>query len=447
MDRPLSDPPPGIPGALLVDLYELTMADAYLAEGIADTPATFSLFSRRVPPDWGHLVSCGVADVLAYLEGLRFGPADLAALGRLGVVSRRLLEHLEGFRFTGSVRAMPEGTPFGAHAPVLEVSGGLLEAQIVESAVVNLIHLPVLACAKASRCVEAAAGRRLVEFGMRRTHGGDAALRVARAAYIAGFDATSDVAAAVAHGIPVAGTMAHSWVQAHPDDESAFRAYLGARPGPAVLLVDTYDTLAGVDAAIRATADEPSRLAGVRLDSGDVVALAHGARRRLDAAGRQDAIVFVSGGLDEHEIARIVAAGAPVDAFGVGTRLGVVADSPGLDMAYKLVEVGGRPTLKLSGGKATWPGAKQVWRTPRGDVIALAGEDGPDGGVPLLVEVMRAGRPVRTETADDARRRLAEARAGLPAACTGTHARPVPTRFSDAARLLRDRTAAPHLAG
>jgi nicotinate phosphoribosyltransferase len=292
--------------------------------------------------------------------------------------------------------------------------------------------------------VEAARGRRLVDFALRRTHGGDAAMRVARAAYLAGFDATSNVEAGLAYGIPVAGTMAHSYVQAHRDEAAAFTAFLDARPGPAVLLVDTYDTLAGVRTAIRVTENDPARLGGVRLDSGDMLSLSLATRAELDQAGRTSTAIFLSGGLDEHEIARLLDAGAPADAFGVGTRLGVVADSPALDMAYKLVAFDGAPSMKRSAGKATWPGPKQVWRVTGPafhDVIGTATEDAPPRGVPLLQPAMLGGRTTWRHGLPEARARLAEARAHLPPTHRGLAATPIPRRWSPTLERLRDHTA------
>jgi nicotinate phosphoribosyltransferase len=438
----------GSPG-LLLDLYELTMAEAYVAARIHTREATFSLFARHVPPGWGFLVSAGLDDVLQFLEHFRFEPDDLAYLERTNRFSRRLLETLEELRFTGSVRAMPEGTVFFADEPVLEVTSSLIEAQLVETAVLNLVHFQSLVTAKATRCVEAARRRPLVDFGMRRTHGLEASIHAARGSFIAGFAATSNTAAGRAYDIPVSGTMAHSFIQAFPDERSAFRAFTEAYPQDAILLVDTYDTVTGTRAAAEVARELRSRgggIRGIRLDSGDLGSLSREARHILDAAGLQDAIVFASGNLDEGAIAALVAEGASIDGFGVGTRMSVSADAPYCDMAYKLVSVGGEPTLKLSVGKATWPGPKQVWRTYASgriarDVLAPASAPGPPGAVPLLESVMIDGRGLAHKSAAAARYRLARQVTSLPTACRGLDAAPLEVTMSDDLRSLRARVA------
>jgi nicotinate phosphoribosyltransferase len=439
----------GAPSALLVDLYELTMAQSYLAEGMHEVSATFSLFTRRLPRGWGYLLAAGLDDVLAFLEGLRFGEDDLDYLERTGRFDPRFLDHLRGVRFRGSVRAMPEGTPFLAHEPVLEVTAPLLEAQIVESVVLNQVHLQSLIASKAARCVEAAPGRLLVDFALRRAHGTDAALKVARCAYLAGFAATSNVLAGRLYGIPIAGTMAHSYVEAFPDEIEAFRAFARSFPDACILLIDTYDTVEGARRAAvvgRELAAAGHTLRGVRLDSGDLAALAPRVRAILDEAGLRDVTLFASGGLDEYALARLVAAGTPIDGFGVGSSLGVVADAPVLDMAYKIVACDGRPTLKLSEGKATWPGAKQVFRPAPGDlarpdVLGLAEEDPPEGAEPLLVTVMEGGRRTRREGLEDARRRAAARRARLAPERRALDATPGEAIPSDRLVALRDAVA------
>ena len=408
--------------ALLVDLYQLTMAQSYFAEGMHERPATFSLFARRLPPGWGYLVAAGLDDVLAYLEGFAFTDDELEYLGGTGLFQADFLAFLARVRFSGGVRAMPEGTLFFPDEPVLEVAGPILEAQLAETMVLNEIHFQSLVAAKAARCVDVAAGRTLVDFSLRRTHRADAGMRVARSSFLAGFDATSNVLAGLEYGIPTAGTMAHSYIKSFPDELEAFRAYCRAYPDRAILLVDTYDTVEGARRAAvvgRELAESGHRLLGVRLDSGDLAQLARDVRAVLDEAGLRDAIVFASGGMDERDIEGLLAAGAPVDGFGIGSRLGTVADSPYLDMAYKLVAFDGRPTLKLSGSTAMWPGAKQVWRVAAEgayarDVLGLAGEDGPQGGEPMLVEVMRGGKRVGLDSLGDARARCAAQRALLP---------------------------------
>ncbi|WNG13743.1 nicotinate phosphoribosyltransferase [Cystobacter fuscus] len=381
--------------ALLMDLYELTMVDAYLSEGLHDE-AAFSLFVRRLPTRRNYLLACGLEQALSYLETLRFSSEELAWLESLGRFSRRLLDWLEHFHFTGDVHALPEGTPLFAEEPLLEVIAPLPEAQLVETALINQMHLQTLAASKAARVVEAAGGRPVVDFGVRRMHGEDAGLEVARAAHVAGVSATSNLLAGQRYGIPVAGTMAHSYVQAHDDELAAFRAYVRRFP-ETTLLVDTYDTLEGVRTVVRLARGLGSdfQVRAVRLDSGDLVALSRAARSLLDAAGLAHVQIFASGGLDEDEVARLLAYHAPIDAFGVGTAMGVSADAPSLDMAYKLVEYAGRGRLKLSPGKVLLPGRKQVFReeedgVARRDVLARHGEALP--GRPLLRRVMHAGQ-------------------------------------------------------
>ncbi|ATB27398.1 nicotinate phosphoribosyltransferase [Melittangium boletus DSM 14713] len=411
--------------ALLTDLYELTMVDAYLSEGLQDE-AAFSLFVRRLPARRNYLVACGLEEALTYLETLRFSSEELAWLESLGRFSPRLLEWLEHFHFTGDVHAVPEGTPLFGEEPLLEVIAPLPEAQLVETYLINQVHLQTLAASKAARVVEAAQGRPVVDFGVRRMHGVDAGLKVARAAYVAGVSATSNLLAGQRYGIPVAGTMAHSYVQAHDDERSAFRAYARRFP-ETTLLVDTYDTLEGVRKVVELSRElgPEFQVRAVRLDSGDLVSLAHSARRLLDAAGLEHVHIFASGGLDEDEVARLLEHHAPIDAFGVGTAMGVSTDAPALDMAYKLVEYAGHGRLKLSPGKVLLPGRKQVFRqeadgmAPR-DVLARHEEALP--GRPLLRRVMRAGRRL-----EDASPSLAAIRA---------HAREERERLPPAVRRL-----------
>lgn len=411
-----------VPPALVVDLYELTMVEALWREGLAGRPATFSLFVRTLPPGRGYLVAAGLDDCLAWLEGLSFGDEELGALTRLGVFGADFLDWLRGLRFTGSVRAVPEGTVVFAGEPVIEVDGPMAEAQLAETYLLNQVTLQTVVATKAARCRQAAAGRALVDFSLRRTHGVDAGMKVAKVAALVGFAATSNVAAADRYGIPASGTMAHSFVQAHGDETEAFRAFARTYGDRAVLLVDTYDTARGVERAIEVALERRAAggtIRGLRLDSGDMDALARLARRRLDEAGLDDVEVFASGGLDEHSIARLVAAGAPIDGFGVGSTLGVSADAPTVDTVYKLVAFDGRPVRKTSPGKVTWPGPKQVWRSPdwSGDTVAGAGEPAPGPGHrPLLGEVLRDGRRTGAGSATlaDARRHFESQWAGLP---------------------------------
>ncbi len=411
----MSESAASLPSGLLVDLYQLTMGESYVAEGSDGREATFSLFFRTLPPGWGYALAAGLEQALEYLEELRFSEQDLAYLEGTGLFTPRFLERLRGFRFGGSVRAVPEGTAIFPNEPLLEVTAPLLEAQLVETMVLNEIHLQTVIASKAARSVDAADGRLLVDFALRRTHGGEAGVKVARASWLAGFDSTSNVLAGRLYGIPVAGTMAHSYVESFPSELDAFRAFARAYPDGCVLLVDTYDTLEGARRAAvvgQELAERGHRLRGVRLDSGDLAELSRGARAILDEAGLEDAMVFASGGLDEHGIGELLAAGAPIGGFGVGSKMGTSADAPFLDMAYKLVELDGRPVLKLSAGKATLPGRKQVWRTPTHDVLGLAGSEVV--GEPLVRDVMRGGESTWREPLAESRVRALRERMSLP---------------------------------
>jgi nicotinate phosphoribosyltransferase len=405
-----------VAGGLLTDLYELNMAASYLRRGMTG-PATFSLFARRLPADRGFLVAAGLEDCLRFLEGFSFTTEDLDYLHREQGYSEDVLRALAGLRFTGEVRAVPEGRVVFAGEPLLEVTAPVAEAQLAETVLLNHVTFQTTVTTKAARCVLAAAGAQVVDFAFRRTQGIDAGLAVARASAIAGFSATSNTEAARRYGLPAAGTMAHSFIEAFPTEEAAFTAFAQDFPGRTTFLVDTYDTGQGVRAAIEVA----QRLqlpgpVGVRLDSGDLAALARLARRLLDEAGLPGARIFASGGLDEWAIAGLAAAGAPIDAYGVGTKMGVSADAPYLDTAYKLVSFAGRPVMKLSPGKVTQPGAKQVFRGPAGDLLALRGEPAPPGWQPLLAQVMRDGHRVAgPESLDRARERCAADLAWLPA--------------------------------
>ncbi|MGE5246118.1 MAG: nicotinate phosphoribosyltransferase [Betaproteobacteria bacterium] len=432
--------------ALFTDLYELTMLQAYFEEQMRER-AVFSLFVRRLPPRRNYLLACGLDDVLAFLETLRFDRPALAYLESLGTFSASFLAFLEQLRFTGDVHAVPEGTPVFPNEPLVEVEAPIAEAQLVEAFVMNQIHLQTVLASKAARVVEAAQGRRIVDFGLRRMHGTDAGLKAARAFHIAGVHATSNVAAGQAYGIPIAGTLAHSYVQAHDDEYEAFRAFARTFP-ETVLLVDTYDTLAGVRHVIDLARElgPGFRISGVRLDSGDLGDLAVRARRMLDAAGLRGVTVFASGGLDENEIARLLATGAPIDGFGVGTDMGVSRDAPSLDIAYKLVEYAGRPRLKLSTGKALLPGRKQVFRVERDgvadhDVLALR-DEAPCGRA-MLQQVMAGGRRCAAGRAslDEARARAREQIGRLPLRLRGLDEARPPYAVEPSAALLRERDA------
>jgi nicotinate phosphoribosyltransferase len=384
--------------ALLTDLYELTMGAAYHAGGLGGE-ATFELFVRELPQQRGFLVACGLEGALAALEGLRFTPDDLAFLRTLDLFDEGFLARLATLRFTGEVWAVPEGRLVFAGEPLLAVRAPLLEAQLVETLLLNATTFPTVVATKAARVALACAGRPFVDFSARRDHGPEAALLAARAAFVGGAAATATVLAGERFGIPLSGTMAHSYVMAHGDEEVAFASFARLFPDRAVLLVDTWDTLEGTRRAARVARElraEGVRVRAVRLDSGDLLTLAAEVRRILDAEGCGEVEIFASGDLDEYRIAALVEAGAPIDGFGVGTRLGTGGDLPALSTVYKLVEDARGPKRKLSAGKATLPGRKQVFREsePGGtfsrDVLALAGEELP--GAPLLVPVMAGGR-------------------------------------------------------
>jgi nicotinate phosphoribosyltransferase len=427
------------PGPLFTDLYELTMAAAYHAEG-RNPLATFSLFVRpaRGEEPWGYLVAAGLEEVLDGLERFAFSAGDLAYLEEVGLFKDDFLEMLADLRFTGEVHALAEGTVFFPDEPLLEVTANLIQAQLLETYLINTMGLATLLTTKASRCVLAADGRPLVDFALRRTQGHSAGMTATRAAYLAGYTATSNVLAGRRFDIPVAGTMAHSFVQAFADEAAAFAAYARRFPEHTILLIDTYDTLAGAEKALalarrmRASGHE---LVGVRLDSGDMVAQSRAIRALFDAAGFPELQIFASSGFDEYRIADLLAAGAAIDAFGVGTRAGVSADRPYLDLVYKLVSLDGRPIRKLSSGKVTLAGAKQVYRRSdgagrfEGDWLACREEPALSDARPLLKAVMQDGRrcaPVPETT--EIRAHLAGQVAALPTSCkaiTGHGAYPV----------------------
>jgi nicotinate phosphoribosyltransferase len=427
--------------ALFTDLYELTMAASYFREGMNE-PATFSLFVRRLPPTRSFLLAAGLDDVLGFLEGFRFSARAVEYLDSLGLFEPRFLEFLAGLRFTGSVRALPEGTVLFADEPILEVTAPLIEAQVVETALLNFCHLQTLLASKAVRPVLAARGRPVIDFGLRRTHGIGAGLKAARCTFIAGMTMSSHVLAGLEYGIPPTGTMAHSYVKAFESEVEAFRAFARTFGERTVLLIDTYDTLSGARKAVvvgREMEALGKPIRGVRLDSGDLVALSKGVRRILDEGGLRHVRIMASGGLDEDSIEHCLAEGAPIDAFAVGTRINVSADAPYLDMAYKLVEYAGRGVVKLSTGKETWPGRKQVYRARggdgrfAGDVLALVDEPAPAAAEPLLEVVMRAGKRVAPSVPLAAIREHCAAQiAALPDAVKRLRgAAPYPVRYSD----------------
>jgi nicotinate phosphoribosyltransferase len=429
---------------LLTDLYQLNMLQAYLEHGFTGT-AVFEFFVRDVPEGRNFLIAAGQEPAFDYLENLRFSQDDLAWLASTGRFSKQVIDYLRDFRFTGAVNAMPEGTVLFANEPVLQVTAPLPMAQLVESRLINLLQFQTLIASKAIRMVLAAPGKLLVDFGLRRAHGAEAGVMAARASYLAGFAGTATVLAGKLYGLPLYGTMAHSFIEAWDDEAAAFEAFARARPDSLVFLIDTYDTLA---AARKVVALAPRlRAAGitiraVRLDSGDLAQLAKAVRQILDAGGLSDVSIFASGGLDEDEIARLLASGAPIGGFGVGTSLTTSSDRPALDCAYKLQEYAGVARRKYSSGKATWPGRKQVWRRfgadgrMAGDTISLA--DDRQEGEPLLAPAMREGRRIGpAQTLAQGRERVARELARLPEPLRRLdRAEPYPVAVDDALKRL-----------
>jgi nicotinate phosphoribosyltransferase len=433
---------------LLTDLYQLTMLQAYWQHGMHE-PAVFELFVRALPPGRRFLVAAGLESVLDLARDARFMPDELAWIDGCGRFASGFARWLEGLRFEGDLNALPEGTVFFPNEPMLQVIAPIAQAQLLETRILNLMHFQTVVASKAARAVLAAEGRSLIDFGLRRAHGAEAGLLAARSAWLAGFDGTATALAGPRYGIPVFGTMAHSFVQAHADETDAFERFAESFPANAMLLIDTYDTVA---AARKVTALAPRlaargiRIKGVRLDSGDLDALSREVRSVLDEAGLHEAIIFASGNLDEYRVRDLVRAGAPIDSFGVGTALTTSSDAPYLDAVYKLQEYAGQPRRKRSTGKATWPGRKQVWRRRDADgrlahdVVGLTGDDGNEPpGTPLLVEAMRGGQRVFEDTLADARHRCADELDRLPAVLTSIEVDPTvacPVEISARVRAL-----------
>lgn len=434
-------------GSLFTDLYELSMAQAYVADGLT-VPADFEIFFRDPGPRRGYVIAAGLESVLAALEQFGFDAGELEYLDSLEQFDRAFIDWLAAVRFKGEVAALPEGSAVFPEEPLLRLRAPLPLAQILETRVLNAIHYESLVATKAARMVAAAAGRNVVDFGARRAHGIDAAVAAARASWIGGCAGTSNMVAGRRFGLPVLGTMAHSYVQAHDNELEAFRRFVAHYPAT-TLLVDTYDTLQGVRNVIRLAEELGDAFAvrAIRIDSGDLAQASRQARSLLDAAGLSDMAIIVSGGLNEYRIAELVEAGAPVDGFGVGTDLVVSRDEPTLDFAYKLVASDDRPRMKASTGKASLPGPKQVfrrWQDGRmvGDTIAAAGET--LAGEPLLRPVMRDGsRLDPPESLDTIRSRVGDQLEALPPALRrlDTDARTVryPVTVSECLERLRDR--------
>ena len=428
---------------LLTDLYELSMLEAYAAHGMAET-AVFELFVRKLPAQRGFLMTAGLEQAIQFLEAVRFTPDELAWLRASDMFSPAFLGGLEGLRFTGDVDAMSEGTVFFPDEPILRVTAPLPQAQLVETRLINLLHFQTVIASKAARMVLAAPGKQLADFGLRRAHGTEAGLLAARASYLAGFAGTSTVLANRDFGIPLVGTMAHSFVQAHDDEATAFERFAKVRPQALTLLIDTYDTERG--AAIVATlaprlAAQGITVCAVRLDSGDLGFHSRAVRAILDAAGLHRIHIFASGGLDEYSLQSLCRSGTPIDGFGVGTSLTTSADAPALDCAYKLQEYAGRPRRKLSEGKATWPGRKQVYRryhadgTIAADIVALIDE--PANGEALLQAAMRNGERVAgLPSLTEARTHAAFSLARLPKTLRRLEPEHVPVQISHGIRQL-----------
>ncbi len=432
---------------IMTDLYELTMAASYFEQKMFAT-ATFSLFVREYPPNRSYLVCAGLSPLLDYLESFHFRPDDLEYLRQTELFPENFLEFLASMSFTGEVRAIPEGRIAFRDEPLIEITAPVVQAQLVETFVINVINLSTLIATKASRCLHAAGDRRLVDFSLRRTHGMDAGLMVARASYIGGFIGTSNVQAGKIHGLPIYGTMAHSYVESFDREIDSFRAFAKSFPDNTVLLIDTYDTLTGAHKAItvaREMREVGKRLRAVRLDSGEMVQLSQQVREILDQAGFPEVRIFASGGFDEFKIQEILAAGAKIDAFGVGTKMGVSADAPYLNMAYKMVMYNRRPVMKLSSGKISLAAPKQVFRQRdekgffKRDFIGLQDETIADAE-PLLIPVMKEGkRLLESELLPEIQQRFRDEFAQLPATYKDLQGNPnYPVTITSRLQTLQD---------
>lgn len=431
---------------LLTDLYQLTMLQGYIDHGINDT-AVFEFFVRDMPESRNFFVSAGLESVLEFLEQCRFSKEELEYLSGTNRFNQALIDYLEQFSFSGDVHAMPEGTIFFPNEPIIRVTAPLPEAQLIESRIINLLHYQSLIATKAARCFFAAAGRAaLIDFGLRRTHGAEAGLFAARSTYMAGFAGTSTVLAEPLYGIPIFGTMAHSFIEAQKDEEEAFINFALSNPGNVTLLVDTYDTLKGAKKVIETAVllkKKGIKVKGVRLDSGDITELSKKVRKILDDGGLEDVGIFVSGNVDEYMIQDLFARGAPIGGFGVGTKLDTSADLSYLDCAYKLTEYAGKPRLKKSEGKATLPGRKQVFRQYENNIIAkdiLTLEDDKQEGLSLLQPYMVEGKRVsETPGLEDIRKYTGEQLKSLPPNLRKLHkALPYPVDISSTLARLKE---------
>lgn len=431
---------------LLTDLYQLNMVQGYLRSDM-DQDAVFEFFVRRLPKERNFLLAAGLEHALEFLAALRYGEEELAWLSQSGHVDQSVIDYLAEFHFDGDVYAMPEGTAFFADEPILRVVAPLPQAQLVESRLINILQFQTIVASKAARMVLTAPGKRLVDFGFRRAHCAEAGLLAARAAYLAGFAGSATVAAEYRFGIPAIGTVAHSFIQAHDSEEEAFVSFAHTKPGDAVLLLDTYDTVAAarkVVALAPGLRAEGIAIRGIRLDSGDLDGLARQVRAIFDEAGLGDVAIFASSSIDEYVLREMHEKGTPIDGFGIGTKLVTSADAPNLDCAYKLQEYAGLPRRKRSTGKETWPGRKQVYREYdadgrcNGDVLTIEGDEHP--GSPLIHCVMKGGKPIdHGETLTRARERAAEELASLPAPLTDLdRSSGYPVRVASALHALAD---------
>jgi nicotinate phosphoribosyltransferase len=429
---------------LLTDLYQLTMLQGYF-DGRMEEIAVFEFFVRKLPAQRNFLIAAGLEQALGFLENARFTPEDLEWVSRQPAFSPQFVQQLAKWRFSGDVDAMPEGTIFFPDEPILRVTASLPQAQLVESRLINLMHFQTLIASKAARSVLLAPDKLLVDFGLRRAHGAEAGLLAARASYLAGFAGSGTVLAEEVYGVPVYGTMAHSFIQAHEDEATSFDHFAHSLPGNVILLIDTYDTEAAAEKVVRLAPKlerDGIRISGVRLDSGDLAEHAFKVRRILDAAGLQYVTIFASGSVDEYVIQRLAEKHAPVDGFGIGTHMDTAADAPYLDCAYKLVEYAGKARRKRSEGKALWPGRKQVFRSydkaghMSGDVLGLA-SDLLDGER-LLQCVMKQGRRIFPATSlRELRERTLEGFKRLPDSLTGIEpAAPYPVTVAESVREL-----------
>jgi len=450
----MTSAPPPIKGIdpstslLMTDLYQLNMMQAYAESGMNEI-AVFEFFVRRLPKTRGFLMAAGLQQVIDFLLDARFSDAELDWLRSTGRFADWFVDQLADYRFSGDVDAMPEGTVFFANEPILRVTAPIAMAQLIETRIINFLHYETIVASKAARMMLAAPGKALVDFGLRRAHSGEAGLLAARACYLAGFAGTATVPAAMLYDIPIYGTMAHSFIQAHDNEARAFEDFARARPNSTVFLLDTYDTeeAAGKVCELAPRLKEAGiETNGVRLDSGDLVAHARAVRRILDECGLGHVKIVASGGIDETDLKAFAAAEAPIDIYGIGTSLVTSSDAPALDCAYKLQEYAGRARRKKSEGKESWPGRKQVYRTlDAGGVIShdlITTLDDPQSSTqntrPLLQPVLRNGHPVEPlPTLEESRACAADNLLQLPSRLRALEMDPLPpVEISDALRKL-----------